>query len=119
MKYYHGIRLEPSTAGECLVEVLVDTPTSLTPIDNYVLEPDASLKLRNHSPTGFNWGYAGSGPAQLALAILLDYFGNPDMALAHYQRFKETHIATLPVDEEWEINSQDIDRFVGASELSQ
>jgi hypothetical protein len=29
----------------------------------------------NHSPTGFSWGYAGSGPAQLALAILADYFG--------------------------------------------
>jgi hypothetical protein len=30
--------------------------------------------LVNHSPTGFSWGYAGSGPAQLALAILADYF---------------------------------------------
>ena len=23
--------------------------------------------LRNHSPAGFEWGYGGSGPAQLAL----------------------------------------------------
>ena len=22
-------------------------------------------ELRNHSPTGFEWGYGGSGPAQL------------------------------------------------------
>jgi hypothetical protein len=28
------------------------------------------LDLFNHSPTGFEWGYGGSGPAQLALAIL-------------------------------------------------
>ena len=28
------------------------------------------LDLFNHSPTGFEWGYAGSGPVQLALAIL-------------------------------------------------
>lgn len=35
------------------------------------------LEVRNHSPTGFNWGYMGSGAAQLALAILADYFG-PD-----------------------------------------
>jgi len=34
------------------------------------------LRLRNHSPTGFSWGYGGSGPAQLALAILVDYFKN-------------------------------------------
>ncbi len=26
--------------------------------------------VRNHSPSGFEWGYGGSGPAQLALAIL-------------------------------------------------
>lgn len=28
--------------------------------------------LVNHSPTGFEWGYAGSGPAQLALALCVD-----------------------------------------------
>ena len=32
--------------------------------------------LRNHSPTGFAWGYLGSGPAQLALAILADAIAN-------------------------------------------
>lgn len=26
-----------------------------------------------HSPTGFEWGYGGSGPADLALAILVDF----------------------------------------------
>lgn len=29
--------------------------------------------LCNHSPDGFEWGYGGSGPAQLALAILVDH----------------------------------------------
>jgi hypothetical protein len=33
------------------------------------------LDLRNHSPTGFEWGYRGSGAAQLSLAILADYIG--------------------------------------------
>lgn len=28
-----------------------------------------------HSPTGLAWGYGGSGPADLALSILADYFG--------------------------------------------
>lgn len=27
-----------------------------------------------HSPDGFQWGYGGSGPADLALSILTDYF---------------------------------------------
>ena len=35
------------------------------------LDPKPSQRAYNHSPDGFNWGYAGSGPAQLALAILL------------------------------------------------
>jgi len=29
--------------------------------------------LWNHSPDGFEWGYGGSGPAQLALAIYQDF----------------------------------------------
>lgn len=56
------------------------------------LDPAHSLKVRNHSPDGFNWGYAGSGPAQLALAICLIVIGNP----CNYQAFKFDHIATLP-----------------------
>jgi hypothetical protein len=34
------------------------------------------LDLRNHSPSGFEWGYGGSGPAQLALALLADCLGD-------------------------------------------
>ena len=36
------------------------------------LTPDRSLEVYNHSPTGFEWGYGGSGPHQLALAILIE-----------------------------------------------
>ena len=34
------------------------------------LEP--SLEIADHSPDGFNWGYDGSGSAQLALGILYE-----------------------------------------------
>lgn len=57
------------------------------------LTPGASIKLVNHSPTGFCWGYAGSGPAQLALAILLDVTANKLIALDHYQDFKWAFVA--------------------------
>ena len=33
-------------------------------------------------------GLGGSGPAQLALALLLDHTGSPGLALEHYQHFK-------------------------------
>jgi len=60
------------------------------------LKLQPSLGLANHSPTGFAWGYEGSGPAQLALAILLHFTGHPAWALAHYQDFKRAIIAKLP-----------------------
>ncbi len=35
------------------------------------LSPEPSQEIINHSPDGFNWGYGGSGPAQLALGFYL------------------------------------------------
>lgn len=59
--------------------------------------PSKSQKVYNHSPDGFNWGYAGSGPAQLALAICIELFGSKDYWLRYnYHDFKFNHIATLP-----------------------
>ncbi len=60
-----------------------------------LLNPINSQRLRNHSPDGFSWGYGGSGPAQLALAILLE-LTNPKFALGHYGDFKWEVIAKLP-----------------------
>jgi len=61
--------------------------------DGQALDPGRSLSLRRHSPTGFAWGYGGSGPAQLALAILLNEGLEQDKALQLYQRFKFAVIA--------------------------
>jgi hypothetical protein len=54
----------------------------------YLLRPSRSLKFINHSLTGFEWGYGGSGPAQLAGAILLDLTGDPEIADLKHQQFK-------------------------------
>lgn len=45
-----------------------------------------------HSPTGFEWGYGGSGPADLALSILHYWYG-PKIADKYHQRFKEVFIS--------------------------
>ena len=64
-------------------------------IDGWPLTPHRSLELRNHSPTGFAWGYHGSGPAQLALALLLET-GLPKAWVERlYQPFKRQVIAIL------------------------
>lgn len=65
------------------------------------LSPERSLAVKNHSPTGFSWGYGGSGPAQLALAILLE-FTDEEAARSLYQDFKWDVISRLP-QEDFEI----------------
>lgn len=65
-------------------------------VDGRPLSPSQSLKVRNHSPTGFAWGYHGSGPAQLALAILLEAGVARPRAERLYQRFKLEKIGPLP-----------------------
>ena len=60
--------------------------------DSFDLAP--SLALRNHSPTGFAWGYGGSGLAQLALALLL-HVTDEETALEHHQTFKWEVVAGL------------------------
>lgn len=53
-----------------------------------------------HSPTGLEWGYMGSGPADLANSILSDTIGHManGVAPAMYQAFKHDVIAKLPQD---------------------
>lgn len=64
-------------------------------LDDRELTPEESQKVINHSPDGFNWGYGGSGPAQLALAILLKTSGR-EVALRYYESFKWAYIVPLP-----------------------
>lgn len=52
--------------------------------------------LQRHSPTGFEWGYAGSGPADLARSILGDVLGQEDPSPREYQRVKFELVANVP-----------------------
>jgi hypothetical protein len=69
---------------------------------------DAGYRYVNHSSTGFEWGYLGSGPAQLAFAILLDHFGATGPALLWYQDFKEQVVANFLANH-WELTSEEIE----------
>lgn len=118
--------------GDCTIQVY-DMDTS----SGWALNPRRDL--HNHSPTGFNWGYGGSGPAQAALAILAMYLRDTarheavrlalgiaavddglddpendvgdNLAVRFHQRFKARVIASLPSDG-WEMTSDDIERLV-------
>ena len=57
------------------------------------LSLEKSLQVVNHSPDGFQWGYSGSGPAQLAAAILNEITGDPDLTRQYYEFFKFDHVS--------------------------
>jgi hypothetical protein len=61
-KLYQGRR------GESGAQVTVTDDNGTRPLP-------LCLEIINHSPDGFEWGYGGSGPAQLALALCVDALG--------------------------------------------
>ena len=93
MKLYEGIRTE----NEATVTV-----------DGRPL--DMRLDLRMHADRP-EWGYAGSGPAQLALALLADAVGDEE-AMEHHQKFKRNVVAGLK-RERWELTQAAIRSWIG------
>jgi hypothetical protein len=101
MAIYRGVRW----AGDVAVRVWsVRDPQAMGQLP-------VRLDLYNHSPNGFEWGYHGSGPAQLALAILAHHTMDDDKAVRLHQYFKDDIVARFDRDE-WEISSGDIDRWL-------
>lgn len=83
-----------------------------------VRDGDGSKPLKHHvrhSPDGFNWGYGGSGPSDLARCILIDYFGHPAPAEPLYQDFKFDVIASLP-SAGWTLTELEIDEWIEGHE---
>ncbi len=93
---YSGVRVN----GDCIVSV-DDLPFDHTP----------TLAFLNKSPTGFNWGYGGSGPAQLAFGLLWHaLLGNAGQALELHQRFKWGVVSKWETT--WAITQRDIMHWV-------
>lgn len=49
-----------------------------------------------HSPGGYEWGYGGSGPSDLALNILLLHTGDAEYARRWHQELKRDMVAAFP-----------------------
>ncbi len=62
-----------------------------------------------HSPDGFEWGYGGSGPADLARSILIDCLGQ-DRADRLYQDFKWSFVSRFQF-KGWKITSEQIESW--------
>jgi hypothetical protein len=90
-KHYEGRRVD----GRCSVTV------NGAPLD-------ARFDLRRFAD-GFEWGYDGNGPRQLALALLADHTGNDKTALGQCVHLTQALIETFE-GEAWSITGDDIDR---------
>lgn len=80
----------------------------------YRVEPDGSkteldlrLDLGNHSPSGFSWGFQGSGPRQTAIAVLADAFGD-EVAKQHSLRLVRSYFSTVEQDKSWAISKEEL-----------
>jgi hypothetical protein len=73
---------------------------------------DPRLDLANKSPTGFECGYGGSGPHQLALAILADFLHDDAKALSLMHEFTVDVIARLPRDREWQLSEAQLTQWL-------
>jgi len=112
-KTYYGRR---NADGSCDVWVVEDHTKLLTAEavnESATRDLPLRLDLHNHSPTGFEWGYGGSRPAQLALALLADAVGD-EIGQVHYQDFKRAVVSGLGVC--WRITANEIRRLVAEQE---
>lgn len=83
-------------SGPCLVTVMDGVGD-----ERVLVRPTLTRAEFDHSPDGFQWGYLGSGPAELARAILVRVM-NGDNRARHprcYQAFKSEVIGRITKDE--------------------
>ncbi len=86
-KAYRGYRASDDEIGACRIVVVSSNGR------NKMISSPLHHVVR-HSPSGFEWGYAGSGPADTSLSILADYFGErPTKDVVYYGRGKAVHPA--------------------------
>ena len=121
MKKYRGKRTQETVT----VEVVRD--------DTHGRKHARNLRhIPFHSPTGLSWGYEGSGPADLALAILVDYLKERpprtgwlagekfarwsvhSTAFKHHQYFKRDFITKFA--DEWELTDTQIQAWLERKE---
>jgi hypothetical protein len=100
MKTYYG-RRDPE-AG-CVVTYRRAGADVVTPLP-------VRSDLYDDSPTSFDWGHNGAGPAQLALALLADHLGDDQRALRLHQDFKRHVVSALR--DEWALTSDKIERAI-------
>jgi len=72
--------------------------------------------LPSHSPNGFQCGYVGSGPTQLAVALLYDVAGDAATAIHLKRDFTHSVVANLDNESTWSLSAAAIEQWVDAND---
>ena len=97
MRVYKGIRGADGTARVLITDP--DKPDRLLP-------PRTDLFKR--CATGLDWGYAGNGPAQCALALLADALRDDLRAVRVHWGFHCNVVAALPRHLQWQLTREQV-----------
>jgi hypothetical protein len=76
--------------------------------------PEPVSHVVEHSPDGLNWGYNGRGPADTALSVLHHATGNPELADTLHQQLKRDIVATLELNQPFELAGQRVANWLHA-----
>lgn len=109
-KVYRGLMVDEHGDALPRAKRTTNAEHRVTVNDAYPLS--ARNDLFNHSPDGFSWGYGGSGPAQLALALLADCLGNDVWAVKLHQEFKALYVAAIPQADNFEVTGSVVVEYV-------
>jgi serine/threonine protein phosphatase PrpC len=107
---------EDTGRGEDVIRAARGSAEATVTVGGEPLDWRASLEVRNHSPSGVEWGCGGSGPSQLALAILLAVTDRQTAERRH-QQFKREVISTI-IEAEWTLPLRDVRRWLAAKASS-
>jgi len=69
-------------------------------------------EVKQFTTRGFEWTYEGSSPQQLALAILFDYLGDKNDAIALSAPYMKDVIANL--DNDWQLTGDEVGAYLRA-----
>jgi hypothetical protein len=114
MKYYQAFPHQGPGPIAVITAQNVEITKSGTIISEGNRPLDPRYDLANHSPDGFQCGYGGSGPAQLALAILADALDDDEKALNLYQKFKAEIISKLDPELGWTLSVEFVESWIEA-----
>lgn len=84
-------------------------------IDGLVVTVDGKplpehYEVKQFTNRSFEWTYEGTSPRQLALAILFDYLGDKERAVALSASFMKDVIANLGND--WQLTGDELDAYL-------